>query len=76
MKELVEEIARQFADHPEDISVSEIRGKRTTILELCCHSRDTGRIIGKNGRTISAMRTLMNAIAARGKRRAILEIAD
>lgn len=74
MKHLVEEIARQFADHPESVSVSAVEGRRTVIFELRCDSRDVGRVIGRKGRTIIAIRALLNAIAARERRRAVLEI--
>jgi predicted RNA-binding protein YlqC (UPF0109 family) len=74
MKNLVEHIARRFADHPDEVSVCEMRGKRTVILELRCNGKDVGRVIGKNGRTISAIRALLTALAAKERCRTILEV--
>jgi predicted RNA-binding protein YlqC (UPF0109 family) len=74
MKDLVEQIARRFADNPGDVTVTELRGKHTVVLELRCGSGDVGRIIGKNGRTISAIRALLGVLAAKERCRAILEV--
>ena len=74
MKEFVKGVAAQLTDHPEDISVSEIQGKATVILELRCNAKDVGRVIGRNGKTIGAIRALLRAIVARRKQRAILEV--
>jgi predicted RNA-binding protein YlqC (UPF0109 family) len=74
MKNLVEHIAKRFADHPEEVSVCEMTGKRTVILELRCNGKDVGRIIGKNGRTIGAIRALLTAFAAKERCRTVLEV--
>ena len=74
MKSFVHDVALHFADDAGNLSVAEIRGKRTVILELRCSEKDVGRVIGKNGKTIGAMRTLVGAVAARSKRKAILEV--
>lgn len=74
MKDLVEQIARKFADYPDEVAVVEIGGNKTTILELRCHKGDVGRMIGRSGRTIGAMRVLMDALTSRAKKRVILEV--
>ncbi len=51
-------------------------GRQTILLEVHCHGEDMGRIIGKNGKTISALRVLLASLAAKTKHRALLEIAD
>ena len=65
MKELVEYIVRALVDNPDAISVTEVDGERTIIFELRCHQDDVGKIIGKSGKTIGAIRTLLNTAAAR-----------
>ena len=74
MKDFLEQMARRFADNPGDIAVSAIAGRRTIILELRCNNRDVGRIIGRSGRVISAIRVLMNALTVKEKKRVILEV--
>lgn len=76
MKELVSYLARALADEPRNIRVSEIRGRHTSVLELRCARRDLGRLIGRGGKTIGAMRTLLSNVAARHQRRAVLEVLD
>ena len=63
MRELVETIARGLVDSPEDVVVDEIAGKDSSILQIACHPDDVGCIIGKNGKTIKAIRWLVSAIA-------------
>jgi len=74
MKDLVEQIARRFADHPDRISVTEIVGRQTDLLEVHCNNGDIGRIIGRNGKTISAMRVILNALSSKSKKRVVLEV--
>jgi predicted RNA-binding protein YlqC (UPF0109 family) len=76
MKELVEYIAKALVDHPEDVSVEEIAGARSIILELRVAPNDMGRVIGKNGRVANAMRSLLHVASVRTGKRAILEIVD
>lgn len=76
MKELIEIIARAIVDQPELISVSEIGGIHTSILELKVAKADIGKIIGKKGRTVDALRTLLSAASAKTKKRTLLEIMD
>lgn len=74
MKDLVEQIAMRFADYPDDVAVAEINGEKTLVLELRCNKGDVGRMIGRNGRTIGAMRVLMDALMSRARKRVILEV--
>ena len=76
MKELVEYIARTLVDHPEELRITEIEGERTIVFELRCNDEDVGKIIGKSGKTIGAIRTLLSTVAARQNRRAVLEVVE
>ena len=76
MKELVETMARALVDHPEQVDVSTEGDETTTILKLRVAPADLGRVIGKQGRNAKAMRTLLQASAAKAKRRALLEILE
>ncbi|NIP92445.1 MAG: KH domain-containing protein [Akkermansiaceae bacterium] len=76
MKDLVEHIARSLVEHPEALRITEVDGEKTVIFELRCHPSDLGKIIGKSGKTVGAVRTLLSAIAARQGRRAMLEIVE
>jgi len=76
MKELVEYIARALVDHPDDVSVRVVEGERTKVLELKVHPEDMGQVIGKQGRTAKAIRTLLSAAATKDNLRAVLEIVE
>ncbi|MBU0677564.1 MAG: KH domain-containing protein [Verrucomicrobia bacterium] len=76
MKELVEFIVKSVVDHPNDVRVTEVEGEKTVIFELRCHANDVGKIIGKSGKTIGAIRTLLSTVAARDGRRAMLEVVE
>lgn len=76
MKEIIETIAQALVDKPEDVSVNEIDGPHTSILELKVAKSDIGKVIGKQGRTASALRTILNAVSAKAKKRSVLEIID
>ena len=76
MKELVEMIAQELVDHPEQVRVDEVIGGSTCIVRLSVGDGETGKIIGRKGRTADAMRVLLSAAAAKDKRRVILEIDD
>lgn len=76
MKAFVLYIARALLDHPEDVAVTEVKGKQTTILELRCHPKDVGRLIGRSGKTISALRVLLSNLASKQGCRAVLEVAE
>jgi len=76
MKELIENIAKSLVDKPEDVSVKETEGEKTTIIELRVSQGDLGKIIGKQGRTARAMRTLLNAAGTKVGKRCVLEILE
>ena len=76
MKELVEFMAKALVDHPDQVDVSSEGDETTTILRLRVAPADLGRVIGKQGRTAKAMRTLLQASAAKARRRAVLEIVE
>ena len=76
MKDLIGYIARALVDHPEQVSVSEVEGKQTSVLELKVAKEDLGKVIGKQGRTARAMRTILSAASAKIKKRTVLEILE
>jgi len=76
MKAFIEHILQALVNHPEQVVVAEILGRQTVILEVRCHAEDMGRIIGKNGKTIGALRVLLTSLAAKQKRKAVLEIVE
>jgi len=76
MKELIEYIVRALVDHPDDVRITEAEGEHTLIFELRCHPDDIGKVIGKGGKTIGAIRTLLATAAGRDGRRAMLEVVD
>lgn len=76
MKELIEYIAKQLVDRPDDVSVTEIPGDQTAVIELRVAQDDLGKVIGKQGRTARAMRTLLGAAAAKLNKRSALEIVE
>jgi predicted RNA-binding protein YlqC (UPF0109 family) len=76
MKELIEHIVRLLVEHPEQVRVTEVDGERTVVFELRCHPGDLGKVIGKSGKTVGAIRTLLTTIAGREGRRAMLEVVE
>jgi hypothetical protein len=76
MKELIDYIVRTLVDHPEELDIAEIEGERTIVYELRCHPDDVGKVIGKSGKTVGAIRTLLSTVAARQNRRAMLEVVE
>lgn len=76
MKGLVMYIAQALVDHPEEVTVSEVAGNQTSVLELKVAKEDLGKVIGKQGRTARAMRTILSAASAKVKKRTVLEIIE
>ncbi|MBR3665005.1 MAG: KH domain-containing protein [Desulfovibrio sp.] len=76
MRNLIEFIAKSLVDHPEDVQVSEIEGEQTTVLELKVAQDDLGKVIGKQGRTARALRTILSAASTKAKKRTVLEILE
>jgi hypothetical protein len=76
MKDLISYIARALVDHPDQVVVSEVEGNQTSVLELKVAKEDLGKVIGKQGRTARAMRTILGAASAKIKKRTVLEIIE
>lgn len=76
MKDLIEYIVKAIVDFPENVNVTQIDGESTVVFELRVRQEDVGKVIGKKGRTINAIRTLVNATAAKANMRAMLEIVE
>lgn len=74
MKELVEIIAKALVDHPDAVSVQEVEGEQSIILELKVADDDMGKVIGKQGRIAKAIRTVIKAAATKEDKRVMLEI--
>ena len=76
MKDLITEIVQALVDHPEEVFVNEVGGSHTTVLEVRVAKTDIGKIIGKQGRTAQAIRTVLNAAAGKTRQRYLLEIIE
>jgi uncharacterized protein len=76
MKELIEAIAKALVDHPEQVQVRVVEGEQVTILELRVHPEDLGKVIGRQGRTVESMRTILAAAGMKLRKRITLEILD
>ena len=76
MKELIEYIAKSLVDNPEEVSVTELEGEQTSVIELRVAKEDMGKIIGKQGRTAMAIKTILGAASTKMKRRSVLEISE
>ncbi len=76
MKELIEYIAKALVDHPEQVKVAEIVGEKTSVIELSVAKEDLGKVIGKQGKTARAIRTILTAASTKLKKRSVLEIIE
>ena len=76
MRELIEFIAKALVDNPDAVKVTEIEGEKTSVSELSVAKEDLGKIIGKQGRTARAMRTILSAASTKNNKRAVLEIIE
>jgi len=76
MKNLIEIIAKALVDNPEQVSVAEVEGEKTTVIELRVAQTDLGKVIGKEGKTARAMRTILNAAGTKIGKRCVLEILE
>ena len=76
MKELLELIAKSLVDNPGAVTVREIEGEQTTVLELRVAQEDLGKVIGKQGRTARSIRTILGAAGMKIKKRFVLEILE
>lgn len=76
LRDLIEYISKSLVDMPEKVDVREIVGEQTTIIELDVHETDRGKVIGKQGKTARALRTILNAASTKLKKRSHLEIIE
>ena len=76
MKDLIAEIVKALVDLPDEVSVNEIEGGQTVVLELRVAKSDLGKVIGKQGRNAQAIRTIINAASGRTRKRYVLEIIE
>lgn len=76
MIDYVLSVIRPLVDHPGDIRLTTIDGEKSLVIELRCHEGDLGKVIGKSGKTIQAVRQLLGSLAARQGRRAIIEVVE
>ncbi|NDV19690.1 KH domain-containing protein [Pseudodesulfovibrio sp. JC047] len=76
LKEMIEYIAKSLVDNPDEVQVSEVEGEQTSVIELKVAKEDLGKVIGKQGRTARAMRTLLGAASTKVRKRSVLEILE
>ncbi|HMK55996.1 MAG TPA: KH domain-containing protein [Dissulfurispiraceae bacterium] len=76
MKALIEAMAKSLVDKPDEVKVSEIEGEKTTVYELRVSQSDLGKVIGKQGKTARAMRTILGAAGTKVGKRCVLEILE
>ncbi len=76
MKTLIETMAKSLVDKPEEVKVAEIEGEKTTVYELRVAPSDLGKVIGKQGKTARAMRTILGAAGTKVGKRCVLEILE
>ncbi len=76
MKDLISYIAKALVDNPEEVSVTEVEGEQTSVIELKVAKNDLGKVIGKQGRTARAMRTILSAASTKIDKRSVLEIIE
>jgi uncharacterized protein len=76
MKDLIKYMAQALVDHPEQVEVSEVIGEQTSVMELRVAKEDLGKVIGKQGRTAKAMRTILSAASTKIRKRTVLEIIE
>jgi predicted RNA-binding protein YlqC (UPF0109 family) len=76
MKDLVKYMTEALVDSPEVVKVSEVEGEKTSVIELRVSKDDLGKVIGKQGKTAKAMRTVLSAASAKLRKRTFLEIIE
>ena len=76
MKDLIELIAKALVDSPDDVRVNEVELERTLMIELAVAQEDLGKVIGKQGRTARAIRTILSAASTKIRKRSVLEIIE
>lgn len=76
LKDFVEFVAKSLVDNPEEVQVCEVEGEQTAVLELRVAKEDLGKVIGRQGRTARAIRTLLGAASSKAQKRIMLEILE
>ena len=76
MKDLIKLIAKALVDHPELVVISEVKGEHVSVLELKVAKEDIGKVIGKKGRNVQAIRTILSAASGKEKKRIVLEVIE
>lgn len=76
MKAFIEYVVKALVDYPEQVDIREVDGERVIVFEVRLNPTDVGKVIGKSGRTITAIRTLLSSAAAKNGKRAMLEIIE
>jgi uncharacterized protein len=76
MKAFIEYVVKELVDYPEQVDIREVDGDRVVVFEVRLNPTDVGKVIGKSGRTITAIRTLLTSAAAKHGKRAMLEIIE
>ncbi len=76
LSKLIELMAKMLVDFPDQVHVNEIVGENTTVIELKVAKEDLGKIIGKQGRTARAVRTVLNGASTKLRKRTVLEIVE
>ena len=76
IKELMEILVKALVDKPEEVEITEVEGEQTTVVELKVAKDDLGKVIGKQGRTARAMRTILGAASAKVRKHCVLEIIE
>lgn len=76
MVDLIKHIAKALVDHPEEVRVLEVKGEQSSVIELKVAKGDVGKIIGKEGKTAQAIRTILSAASAKLHKKIVLEIID
>lgn len=76
MKTFIEYLAKRLVDRPEEVVVREVVGERTTVFELQVGDGELGKVVGKQGRTIRALRTIMSGVGTKEGKRVILELLE
>lgn len=76
LSDYLKAVLSELVDHPESITLTELAGAKSVVFELRCHQDDIGKVIGKNGKAIIAVRTLLSLVAARQGLRATVEVVE
>ena len=76
MKEFLDYVVKSLVDKPNEVNIKAVNGEKATVYELRLDKSDIGKVIGKNGRTITAMRTILNATRAQKEKRHVLEVLE